>query len=495
MTGRGEISMKNAKRLVALSLSLMMILSTMTVAMAATTNDAKARILYDLGLFKGISTTEYVPALEMKTDALQAIVLIGRALQWDVDEDATVTFTDVPDWAVPHIAYAVDAGITNGVSATEFGPDIISGKRIVAWFLRALGYDNTESWTQTDALAAVAGIPIPGDTLRDDVVGVIYTALQTTPVGGDATLIESIVEGDALKTAIAKNAGLIDESLSIISVKHVGLKEVEVKLNDSVKTSTTTVQIKKGSAIYSKTVTWNSAKDTATVTTFGQLPEADYTVTVKTSDETLTKDYTVSDIASKATEINITSNTIDDDVSDAKVYFEVIDQYGDDMDIDANESGLIAVAYNVDKKENITLTKPNDPYFLIVTNANEDDFESGDTIRFTITYLGITEQDTLRVQAPGTYNSIVLGDVILDEDDTKLDELDDTFELDYLLTDQYGDVVDLEETAVVASLPAVIDGINFVTSDTDVISGIKIVDDEDDKGRSSCTSQVPVKRL
>ncbi len=43
MTGRGEISMKNAKRLVALSLSLMMILSTMTVAMAATTNDAKAK--------------------------------------------------------------------------------------------------------------------------------------------------------------------------------------------------------------------------------------------------------------------------------------------------------------------------------------------------------------------------------------------------------------------------------------------------------------------
>lgn len=225
--------MKNFKKVLALTLALAVIMSSMTVAFAASANDAKAKVLYDLGLFKGTSATEYVPALEDESNAQQALVLIGRALKWPVDMAATTEFTDVADWAAPYVAYAVEKGITNGVSATEFGASF-DGKRMVTWFLRALGYDMTESWTKTTELAATAKITVPTATTRDAVVGVIYEGLSSTPVGGTKTLVETVVGSDAALLKIAQDAGLIAKELAVVSVTATNLRVVEVKFNTAV---------------------------------------------------------------------------------------------------------------------------------------------------------------------------------------------------------------------------------------------------------------------
>ncbi len=232
--------MKNFKKVLSLVLAFAMVLSTMTVAFAAT-NDDKAEVLYKLGLFKGVSTTEFDPALDQETDAAQAITLIGRALQWEVDEDATVAFTDVPDYAVPYIAYAVDAKITNGVSDTTFGTEYIDGQRMVAWMLRALGYDMTKSWDETDTLAEEAGLTVPENKLRDDVVNVIYEALTTTPVDGDMTLIEKIVGDDAQLRAVAEAEGLmqaVPEDIAVVDVEALNLVQVAVEFNKEVDADT-----------------------------------------------------------------------------------------------------------------------------------------------------------------------------------------------------------------------------------------------------------------
>lgn len=227
--------MKNFKKVLALTLALAVIMSSMTVAFAASANDAKAHVLHELGLFQGTSTTSYVPALEDESNAQQALVLIGRALGWPVDMAATTEFTDVATWAAPYVAYAVEKGITNGVSATEFGA-MFDGKRMVTWFLRALGYDMTAAWADNATLAATAGLTVPTATTRDAVVGVIYEGLSSTPVGGTDSLIKTIVGSDAAKLAIAVEAGLLPApkaELTVDTVTALSATQLEVKFTSA----------------------------------------------------------------------------------------------------------------------------------------------------------------------------------------------------------------------------------------------------------------------
>lgn len=256
--------MKNFKKVLALTLALAVIMSSMTVAFAASANDAKAKVLYDLGLFKGTSTTEYVPALDAESNAQQALVLIGRSLKWEVNLAATTTFTDVAEYAVPYVAYAVEKGITNGVSATEFGVDNFDGKRMVTWFLRALGYNMADAWTKNAELAATAGLTVPTATTRDAVVGVIYEGLMATPVAaGSKTLIETVVGSDATLLAIAQEASLIAKNLEVVSVTATNNLEIVVTFNNEV--DKTTAETDANYTLSAGTVA-DSVKDGKTVT-------------------------------------------------------------------------------------------------------------------------------------------------------------------------------------------------------------------------------------
>lgn len=465
--------MKNFKKVMALALALAMVLSTMTTAFAATANADKAQVLYDLDLFDGKSADEYMPALEDAATAPEALKLIGTALGWTVDADATTTFEDVPAWAVPWVAKAVELEITNGVSDTEFGSDVIDGKRVVTWFLRALGYDMNEAWNDTETLAATAGLTIPTATLRDDVVGVIYQGLMTTPVGADATLIETIVLDDAAKTAIAEDAGLVDASLAIEAAAITGVKTVEVKLNKAVDTDTTTVQVKKGAAIYSSTVAWNDAKNTATVTCVTNLDNnvGTYTAVVTTADETLTKDFEVADEA--AATIAVSTTTVDDAAAAAEVTFVISNQYGEDMEVAA--TAVTAAAYDVTTGKVVAVdnSAADSTLTLDTDTVTADDIAVGDVIRLTISYLGMTTQANLTVVDAATSATFGFGAVTLaDEDDVRLTAADTGVGLGYTLLDQYG--VETTLATHVAGADAVanqetISGVLFISSDVTVV--------------------------
>ena len=163
--------------------------------------EAKARVLKALGLFRGVSDTNF--DLEREPTRAEALVILIRVLGKESEALAggrTHPFTDVPAWADPYIAYAYQTGLTKGVSATEFGTGSANGAMMLTFMLRALGYSDTAgdfSWNDPFSLAKQAGILPDGvDTdhfWRADAVLVSYAALKATVKGAGITLAERLI--------------------------------------------------------------------------------------------------------------------------------------------------------------------------------------------------------------------------------------------------------------------------------------------------------------
>jgi hypothetical protein len=153
------------------------------------------------GLFRGVSDTDF--DLYRKPTRTEAVTMLVRALGKEAEALSGAQtglwrhpFTDVPEWADPYIGYAYANGLTNGISATQFGAaDAASANMYLTFMLRALGYSDAAgdfSWESPDALAAEVGLlTLPVDTedfYRRDVVLVSFQALSAYMKGEDVTL-------------------------------------------------------------------------------------------------------------------------------------------------------------------------------------------------------------------------------------------------------------------------------------------------------------------
>ena len=63
-------------------------------------------------------------------------------------------YTDLAGWEQPYVQYLYDNGLTNGTSATTFGPtESCSAQMYAAFLLRALGYTEAAGdFTYADAV-------------------------------------------------------------------------------------------------------------------------------------------------------------------------------------------------------------------------------------------------------------------------------------------------------------------------------------------------------
>lgn len=161
-----------------------------------------AQNLKALGLFKGVSDTDF--ALEREPSRSEALVMLIRLLG---KESAAISgghshpFTDVADWASPYVGYAYNNGLTNGVSATEFGNSNANAAAYLTFVLRALGYSDANgadfTWDNPFALAKTVGILTDDvDTsgfLREDVAIVSGNALFAKLKGESRTLAEKLI--------------------------------------------------------------------------------------------------------------------------------------------------------------------------------------------------------------------------------------------------------------------------------------------------------------
>ncbi len=200
---------KTVKGVFSLILSLTIILTIALPAYSADINAAqtKATALKMLGLFKGVSETDF--ALDRAPTRIEAMVMLIRTLGKEAEAlevGGNHPFTDVPSWADKYIGYAYEKGLTKGVSATSFGAGSAGSDMYLTFMLRALGYNDTAgdfSWDAPDILAKAVGI-LPDDVdtvnfLRSDVVMVSWASLAADVKGGSHMMADKLIEEGVFK--------------------------------------------------------------------------------------------------------------------------------------------------------------------------------------------------------------------------------------------------------------------------------------------------------
>ena len=203
------------------------------------TQEQMADLLKEKGLFLG---TDLGYELERSPTRAEAAVLFVRVLGREGEAlmaEAVHPFTDVPEWAAPHIALLSREGLTRGQSETLFGSAAVTAARDYATFLlRALGaVDGVDfEWSTAMETATARGFAPAGwdgeSFTRGDAVEMTARALGFVPVStptvdgaadgtsaddgetGDDTVREGDAEGDeAVDEAVAPEGDVLPEGL------------------------------------------------------------------------------------------------------------------------------------------------------------------------------------------------------------------------------------------------------------------------------------------
>ena len=191
------------KKIIAVILAVIMIMSLATVAFAANSftdisnskNKEAIETLYELGVIDGYSKTKFGPKLTLSR--AEACAVMVRALYGDKIVYWTNSFTDVPAraWYASYVDVAVYYDIMHGHSATTFAPDEdITYDQMATLVLNALGYNAPQlsgTWPENvERIANILGLydntsrfVLGSDVItREDACQMLYNALDCSVV-------------------------------------------------------------------------------------------------------------------------------------------------------------------------------------------------------------------------------------------------------------------------------------------------------------------------
>lgn len=221
--------MRNLKRFYAAAVSTAMLVSIMAPAasFAAIDSTTDAKSLYDLGLYKGLSETEYQPDLDSTLNRQTAATMLLRmfgleddALAMDEKEAQDILakkFKDadtVAAWAAKQLAYAVDAGIFAGFPDGTVQPNgLVTGKQFCTLVLKSLGYNDFTFDGSVDKFASVAGLDATekaafgsNSAIKKGILcSIARKALDAKFEGSDVTLGQQLIKDGVIDAAKAQS--------------------------------------------------------------------------------------------------------------------------------------------------------------------------------------------------------------------------------------------------------------------------------------------------
>lgn len=176
----------------------------------------QGEILYQLGLFDGVSPTGYEPNLEGAMNREEAMKMIVSALGWEPSLPEENPFTDVSEWAKPFVGRAYLNGIAIGTVPQDniFGAkDPVVLQHLLTFYLRALGYETTYAYENAIRLGNLKGLTdnvkfSENYLSRYHLVLITYNALSTTKLNSARTLVEDLVAEGRVDQAKVEQLGL-----------------------------------------------------------------------------------------------------------------------------------------------------------------------------------------------------------------------------------------------------------------------------------------------
>lgn len=221
--------MKVFKKIITISLvTALIILPITSYADNSFSNAAEAKVLNDLGLYKGTSPTEFKPdlggSLDRQTGVVMLLRLFGQetaALQLSDAETETALagFKDagtIPSWAKKYVAYAVQNQLAKGLPDGTFAPKApLNGKAYSTLILRQLGYSDDFNYNDAATFlsskggltaAQSAAVNSNAPLIRNDLIGMSFGALQAKPKNTDSTVLQALIASGIISKDTAKDA-------------------------------------------------------------------------------------------------------------------------------------------------------------------------------------------------------------------------------------------------------------------------------------------------
>ncbi len=208
-------------------LTFMLLTSPLALASDTYSYEHEAVVLHELGLYKGISETEFIPdlgtTLNRETGVVMLLRLFGLANQADAvqDPDSILGRFDDADkiagWAKNSVAYAVEHGLVQGMTSATFGPKLaLNGRMYCTLILRQMGFDPDYNNAPVE-LAEVGGLRLSEaeelltkELIKDDLVGISYGALKSIKADG-ISVIQYLVEAEIISAEKAVETGLLGD--------------------------------------------------------------------------------------------------------------------------------------------------------------------------------------------------------------------------------------------------------------------------------------------
>lgn len=400
--------MKNLKKVLSVLLVVAVLATAMVPAFAATTftYESQAKALYDIGLFKGTSPTEFVPDLGGDLVREQGIAMIVRLLGkadaaaavTAADQDAALAaFADAKDvepTLKAAVAYAVKNNLVKGDGKNVDPKGKMPGKDFATILLRNLGYEVSAAdydkacatLVEKGGLTAAEAVKFSEKNLiRDDFVGMSYGALQAAYKDG-ATVIAKLITDKVVDEAKAIAVGVYKKPVAAdLAVKVVGAKKLELAFNtaiDPTKVTASAITVKKGSNTYTvDSVKVAEDKKSAVVTIASTISKGDYEVSVSgIADKAVTAKVTAEN--ERVAKIEFPSeNAVLKSATDFKtviVNYKILNQYNEDI----TTKKYSAVSFTGNKG----IQKIEDGRLVYSVDANST-FVMGEKISVTATYL------------------------------------------------------------------------------------------------------------
>lgn len=192
---------------------------------ATTRFDNYAEQLSKIGVFVGTGSGF---DLDREPTRLEGLIMLIRLLGVEKEaiamSNASIPFTDVPDWGRGYVAYAYSNGLTNGVGNNLFGTNqLMTSNSYMTFVLRALKYDDKAgdfTWEKANDFALKIGLlseslyfDIQSKVfLRDHVAKISYDTLQTNLNKTNTSLLSTLVEKGVIDATIASSMVIVENS-------------------------------------------------------------------------------------------------------------------------------------------------------------------------------------------------------------------------------------------------------------------------------------------